>query len=464
MTVNLGMTRNATNLHSDPGRDQAILEVLPPNTPIKVLSQQEGWLRVRPYGGVAGYVLPSAVVLNDNVNTSGTGSKRAVLEDVPAIPGETRLDETLRWIEAGGRPPWIAESYWEKLVPAMQDGIVKAIGGWLAKQDQAWQAWVEEVRQNGRLASARIEEWITILRGGKNMWALWGDKLYRTPSSKTDMLGWINPNDIVTWTGRVKKGQNDVNQEWYEIALHRLDQDISGWFGKWQLLDDYEPAKPENDPNFEENSEHIFDLNVKLMRFPNDPEIAEAIQKGFSAAQYIDLATIVGRPMRHFNLCGIFGIAALAGQNVVPTLKKWRKVYRRANDIIQDPGEGTSLMDLKSLLNMFEISNTNLDTRIEEEKLTLLSPKRLAQKLQEGKMLVAGVTIKSNGKISQDGNIRHWVIVQDALPAGNNGWVRIYNPFHNWDETYPFRVFSAAFNAFGNKSGVGLWVKHTREI
>lgn len=468
MTIDLGITRNSTILHSGPGQHEGIQEVLPPNTPFKILSLHEDWLRVRPFGGTAGFVLQSAVIINEvnSVSESGVSNgvpKAAAQSASPSISGDTQLVDFLRWNETGGRPPWIADSYWETLTSAMQEGVVNSIKGWFEGHQQAWQVWMEEVEKEGRLASAELEEWITILHGGKNMWALWGDKLYRTPSSKTDVLGWVNPFDIVTWTGRVKKSLDDGDQDWYQIITHQLDQDVSGWFSKMHFLDEYLPAKPEIDPQFEENSERAFDLNARLMRFPNDPEIAEALRKGFSAAQYIDLAKLVGKPMRHFNLCGIFSVAALAGRDVIPTLKEWRKKYRRADDIIFDPGEGTGLMDLKSLMDLYSIKYKNLDTRIEEEKLTLLSPKRLAKKLRSGMMLIAGVTIKNNGKVSQDGNIRHWVVVQDALSAGNSGWVRIYNPFHNWDETYPFKTFSASFSAFGNKSGVGLWVQHGRE-
>jgi hypothetical protein len=38
---------------------------------------------------------------------------------------------------------------------------------------------------------------------------------------------------------------------------------------------------------------------------------------------------------------------------------------------------------------------------------------------------------------------------------GNGGWVRIYNPFFNQEEVYPYRnIFDA-----GISSSLGLWVE-----
>ena len=36
------------------------------------------------------------------------------------------------------------------------------------------------------------------------------------------------------------------------------------------------------------------------------------------------------------------------------------------------------------------------------------------------------------------------VVVEDVLPVGNSGWVRIYNPFNNCEEVYPYDVFLAS--------------------
>jgi hypothetical protein len=45
------------------------------------------------------------------------------------------------------------------------------------------------------------------------------------------------------------------------------------------------------------------------------------------------------------------------------------------------------------------------------------------------------------------------VVLEDVLPVGNNGWVRVYNPFQNREEVYDYNTFMASAG-----TGTGLWL------
>jgi hypothetical protein len=49
-------------------------------------------------------------------------------------------------------------------------------------------------------------------------------------------------------------------------------------------------------------------------------------------------------------------------------------------------------------------------------------------------------------------------VIEDIIRVGSNGWVRVYNPFSDHEEVYPFDV---VFDAVSG-SAIGLWVEPTR--
>ena len=91
--------------------------------------------------------------------------------------------------------------------------------------------------------------------------------------------------------------------------------------------------------------------------------------------------------------------------------------------------------------------------------ITPVSPTRLLKILGEGKMVFWGVSIfKSNGKLAgllNDKTTRHWIVLEDVIPVGNSGWVRIYNPFRNREEVYLYDYFIQSVGQFG----IGLLVE-----
>jgi predicted ATP-dependent serine protease len=74
--------------------------------------------------------------------------------------------------------------------------------------------------------------------------------------------------------------------------------------------------------------------------------------------------------------------------------------------------------------------------------------------LNSGKKAIINTAVTSKGEISLNGNIRHWVVIEEIIRMGSGGWVRVYNPFFNQEEVYPYRnIFDT-----GSSSSLGLWV------
>jgi len=74
--------------------------------------------------------------------------------------------------------------------------------------------------------------------------------------------------------------------------------------------------------------------------------------------------------------------------------------------------------------------------------------------LRNDQMIYWGVGIfKSNGRlagsVNNDKTTRHWVVLEDLIPVGNDGWVRIYNPFRNREEVYTYNTFILSVGQFG---------------
>ena len=465
----IGFTRAEVNLYESTDSSSAVIDVLSANVPLKIIEQVNDWLRVRPLGSFSGYLQADKVLITDETigadgnifsNTSNIPTKP---ENIPSIPEKITPRTLTQWLSVGGKPSWIPESYWQTLSSSQQQGVVDAVKAAIIQRIDSWNAWIKDIQQQGRIEEATIGEWLTILQGGRNYFALLGEKMYKTYAFDDDLfIGWINANDLITWTGHVKRDEKKPENFWYEVITQRFNEEVKGWVTNFNRFDTYSIPTDSNNPAIEENAEKVFNLDERLLRYPQDTEIQDAVNKGFNAAQYIDLTAVLGHPLRHYNLCGIFAVAALGGHEVIPTLNQWKGVYSRARDIIKDPGEGTSTRDLQSLLSMFKLSNESINIKIEKDQFAFLSANRLRELLHQGTMLITGVNIKGNGKLSGEGNIRHWVVVEDVLPVGNSGWVRLYNSFHNMDEVYTYRTFIASFNAFGSITGAGLWVNHPR--
>jgi len=464
----IGYIRSEVKLYEEPNPKSNVLDVLASNLAVRVISQQDGWLLVRPYGSFSGYVPKEFVLINNDNNhdacycLSDISIKESNI-NIPLLPDYITPRELTQWLSTGGKPSWMPENYWQTLSPNQQQGVIQSIKKDIIHNIDLWNKWISEIQQQSRLDEARLVEWFTILQGEGNYFALQNEKLYKDPQENEKFfIGWINQNNIIRWTGKVKKDAVIPSKRWYEIYASRHGVEVRGWIVNFNKFERFIIPNQDNDPAFEENANKVFNLNEPILTFPEDNEVKEAIESGLNAAQYIDLKSVLGYSMRHYNLCGIFAVAAIVNSDVIPLIKRWIDNYPRANKIIKNPNEGTSIRDLQSLLDLYKFSYENANFDKEENNLSLLSARRLREKLHGGYVLIAGVSIKNNGALSGEGKIRHWVVVEDAIPVGISGWVRIYNSFKNADEVTSYRNFIDAIKGFGSNTGLGLWVKHPR--
>ena len=221
---------------------------------------------------------------------------------------------------------------------------------------------------------------------------------------------------------------------------------MRGWF-RGDILAEYFFPTEQNDPTNPDNKDNVFELSKPILHLPQDPEFAAAKAAGRTGAQYLDIEGAWGTPLVHYSLCGEICVSALVNSDVIPLLSKWKDSgYWRVNSILKNPKEGTHIGDLGKILDMYNRTS-------EVYNSTPVPPQFIKSRLMRDEFPISGCVITRTGKVKADANIRHWVIVEDVLPVGSSGWVRIYNPFQNQEEVYEYNMFMTSAG-----TGTGLWV------
>jgi hypothetical protein len=75
-----------------------------------------------------------------------------------------------------------------------------------------------------------------------------------------------------------------------------------------------------------------------------------------------------------------------------------------------------------------------------EESVIPLTPGYLRKVIDSGRMALVGTGITHDGQLKWDSHIRHWVVIEDIIMVSNSGWVRVYNPYPDKEEVYPYNV------------------------
>ncbi|NOH03022.1 MAG: hypothetical protein HND47_14220 [Chloroflexi bacterium] len=456
--------RATVQLMESPAHNAQMVESLGAGTPVKILEDQGAWLRVktsRSEHEIPGWVPREALAFPPKEDGIFPVVKLETGETYSSIPPSLKVTDVQAWkTSTADKPAWMPEAAWGKVSAAERKTIKDGIRSALESHQAEWNAWLSTVTAEGRQDEARMEEWLATLQGGRDVWSVRAEMIYAQASQTRGHLGWADVNDILRWTGRVKHNNQESKYKiWYEVSLYKSGKQLNGWY-KGDLLDPYVYPTEANDTAAEENLGRQFDLGESILRHPADPEIKEAIEKNRSGYQYIDVFNALGAHLIHFNLCGEFCAAALAGVDVIPFLQKWKAVYPDAVKIMRN-NEGTGLSDVKSMLKLY-------DLKFEEFRytpsLSPVSPTRLRKLLEEGKMVFWGVAIfKSDGRLSgksTKNTTRHWIVLEDVIPVGNNGWVRIYNPFRNREEVYVYDYFIESVGQFGIGLLVENWVRN----
>ena len=449
-----GRTRASVDLREIPDKHGEVVEGLGADLAVEVLEEQAAWLKVKATGwrgAVEGFVPRLAIAIpKDGPPVFPFLPAQGAEPPLPAVPRKVMQQDLITWLAAGGRLGWISEDVWSQLSLDDQQAVADGIIATIHQHQAEWDAWLAEVAANQRQSEATIDEWLAILEGGKDLWTVRPERVFKDPSLSSTVLGWIGTDDILLWSGHLRNNPAEPKQKlWHQVSIYKLGKELRGLY-RADLLEEYTFPTADNDPDIESNASKVFDLSQTRLRHPADPEIAEALAAGATAAQYLDLKAVLGHKKRHYNLCGEFCVAALASVDVIPMLKQWLPTYPRALNILKN-NLGTGLPDLQSILRLFGMTSTMFQYA---SSTASISPKRVKEELLKGKLAIAGVGINRRGKLDAKGQIRHWVVVEDTLPVGNSGWVRLYNPFMNREEVYNYKTFLASMGQFG----IGLWV------
>ena len=116
---------------------------------------------------------------------------------------------------------------------------------------------------------------------------------------------------------------------------------------------------------------------------------------------------------------------------------------------------GTSIPDLQAMLNTFDLKHEFYRTVGSTSPIT---PNYVRRKLDAGMMGIVGTGVTRFGAIKAHSGIRHWIVIEDILRVGSSGWLRVFNPFTNSEETYRFdEVYDLP-----SRDSIGLWVEPRR--
>jgi len=448
-----GRTRAEVELRAASSLKSNFVDRLPTDCEVAILENTNRTFKVKPTvikSGVSGY-LPSMAVIQkpENFELFPKIQDPRSNRKFSTIPESLKLKEYLGWaVDKKSGLPWLSAHDRGSINPAKLDGIIQQIVANTLGKKSEWNDWIQAIKANERLDEASMKEWVVILEGGREMFSIRDHIVYTYPDRADEHQGWILSGQIARWNGVIKKGKkNGELRNFCEVDFYRINKEMHG-FIREELLEDYIYPDPKTDVEIDDNRESVFDLKTQKIRLPEDEEIIEAKNKGYTASQYIDVFNATKKHLIHFSLCGEICVAMITNNDIIPLLKNWLDSgFWRAPAILKDPHEGTSVADLQSILEIYDLTG-------EVYSSIPTSAAKIKAKLDEGKIAIVGTGINSAGVVLPKGRIRHWVVLTDIIPSGNNGWVRGYNPFHNREEVYRYDEFIASSGV-----GAGLWIQ-----
>lgn len=456
MDAQYGLTCSSVNLRGVPDMKSHVIEALNPQEHLQVLDTSGDMWKVqatRWHPPVLGYALRSAVIVGQgNRSVFPTVELKPGLS-IAAVPPSVPLSTFLPWLDSGQESPWLPADYLAAIAAGQQPSVGRQVRAAISAYRADWDAWVDEIKTQGRLASASLDEWLVIMAGGRMMWTIRTERIFAQPTEHSAAPAWVAPQDVLRWTGHVRFNTAEPKYKlWYEVAFTKLDRQFTGWY-KADLLNEFIIPTAATDITNPDNAKSVFDLSRPRLRIPADPEIEAARQAKRIGAQYIEISKAIGSAAIKHNLCGEFCAAALGSIDVIPFLRQWAAACKPAMPILKND-LGTSITDLQTMLD-------SLGKKYEffraEASVAPITPAYLRQMLDTGRMAIVGTGITYNGVVKYGSRIRHWIVIEDVLRVGNSGWVRIYNPFQNREEVYPFDV---VFDT-SSRSAIGLWVPPT---
>ncbi len=456
MDALFGLTCSSVNLRGMPDLKSRVIEALNPQDHVEVLEEAGDMFKVqatRWHPPVLGYTLQSAVIVDRGAPQIFPQVEVKPGLAIPAVPASIPASTFGAWLDSGQESPWLPADYAGSIQAGQQPSVGALIRKAVADHQSEWDSWLAEIQGQGRLDSAPVDEWLVIMAGGRPMWSIRAERIFVEPTEHSGAPAWVVPQDVVLWTGHVRVNDKERKYKtWYEVEFTKLDRQFKGWY-KAALLEEFVVPTPSTDLTEPENQKTIFDLSRPRLRLPADPEIEAARQAARTGVQYIEISKAIGSTAVKHNLCGEFCAAALAGSDVLPFLVQWLPSYNRAKTLLQND-LGTSIVDLQAMLDVLGKKSEFFRA---EASVAPITPSYVRKMLDTGRMAIVGTGITYNGVVKWGSRIRHWIVIEDAVRVGNGGWVRIYNPFQNREEVYPF---DTVFDTF-SRSAIGLWVEPT---
>ncbi|NPC83164.1 hypothetical protein HPC49_33700, partial [Pyxidicoccus fallax] len=179
-------------------------------------------------------------------------------------------------------------------------------------------------------------------------------------------------------------------------------------------------------------------------------------------AQYLNLSKVLGPgwPVENYNLCGPLAVGGSLGLDPRQALTAF------SNDTVVNGAyalsEGLTTVGTQ-LVDMYEVEGWTAEASSLDNK----PPHEMARLISEGKQLIALVNIDTkgaDGMLKSFGDstkkVAHWVNVLAVEQTGSGDWmVRVYNPYENREEVYPWTDFHASWS----KTGVEVQVEKTEE-
>ena len=448
-----GRTRAEVELRAASSLKSNFVDRLPTDCEVEILENTNRTFKVKPTAiksGVSGY-LPSIAVIHkpESIELFPKIQDPKSNRKFNTVPESLKLSEFLEWANNKKSVlPWLSAHDRASINPTKIEEIIQQIISNTLGKKAEWGDWIQAIKANERFGEATMKEWIVMLPGGREMFSIRDHIVYTYPDRADEHQGWILSGQIARWNGVIKKGKkNGELRNFCEVDFYRINKEMHG-FIREELLEDYVYPDPNTDVEIDSNREHVFDLKARRIRLPEDDEIIEAKNKGYTASQYIDVFKATQKHLIHFSLCGEICVAMITNNDIIPLLKNWLDSgFWRAPAILKDPHEGTSVADLQSILEIYDLNG-------EVYSSIPTSAAKIKAKLDEGKIAIVGAGINSAGVVLPKGRIRHWVVLTDIIPSGNNGWVRVYNPFHNQEEVYRYDDFIASSGV-----GAGLWIQ-----
>jgi len=278
-------TRASVNLRARDDLEAPIIEVLRPNEPVEIVEECGEMVRVvttlwEP--SVEGYVLKSALLLPEDLSeVFPEVTLKPSNKEISSVPGSLKAMDFETWLRGNDdRPTWLAGGYENTFQTKTGVPVGKVIRKIMSDVRASWTDWLKTLRAQGRLSTATMDEWLTLRRGGKDVWSFRTERIFAEPNEHSAGLGWVSPKDILHWTGQVRYDPEEVKYHtWYEVEMTKLDRRIKGWY-KAALLEEYVHREEIPDPYAHETKFKVCDMSKPVLRVPADEEIAFAVESG----------------------------------------------------------------------------------------------------------------------------------------------------------------------------------------